>query len=64
METLAPRKFTFAGSAREAKLEIQFQRELPNTHWILALESDSKVGYIPIPRLAQKLEIRLRSLFY
>ena len=42
-ELLPPRRFKFAESGREAKMEIEFQRELASTGWILALESDSKV---------------------
>ena len=43
VEILSPRKFKFAGGGKEAKIEIQFQRSIPDGGWVLALESNNKV---------------------
>ncbi len=43
VELLPPRMFRFDEKGPQAKLEVQFQRQIPSTGWILALESDSKV---------------------
>ena len=45
-ETLPPRKFNFATvveGRKQARIEIQFQRQLADTGWILSLESNNKV---------------------
>ena len=43
VEIMPPRKFRFAGGGKEAKIEIQFQRSIPEGGWVLALESSNKV---------------------
>ena len=43
VEMLPPRKFRFADRGQQAKIEIQFQRNIPDSGWILALESNNKV---------------------
>lgn len=42
-EILPPRKFTFASEA----LKIDFERQLLEAGWILALESSNKVRHCP-----------------
>lgn len=43
VEMLPPRKFRFADRGQQARIEIQFQRNIPDSGWILALESNNKV---------------------
>ncbi len=43
VELLPPRMFRIGEKGPQAKVEVQFQREITTTGWILALESNSKV---------------------
>ena len=46
VELLPPRKFRFADRGQQARIEIQFQRNIPDSGWILALESNNKVNIL------------------
>ena len=43
-EILPPRRFKFGGEGAKGALEIQFERQLLEAGWILALESSNKVS--------------------